>query len=329
VYAFGGGAGFDEKPEPHALYAAAYHHATSDEHEPNIIRHRMVDSAMLRIGANSHGESSVRMLRVVRRGDRHDARDLTVTCRFEGSFAEAFVDGHVEGLPPAEALKSLVYALARPHASAEIERFGLAICERLLTDYPRIARARVEIAEQPWNRLEMGGKAQGQAFLRGTPERQTAAITSNGTHVAVVSGIEHLTIMRTSGFAPTKRGTPSSDPSGVDDGLQALLVATLSARWTYTSPDVTFGPYRQGVRTAIVETFGCHAIRSVQHTLYRLADVVLSSYEEISDITLSLNELPYRPADLFRAGLENPDDLFVAHEAPTALVEVTVEREAV
>ena len=329
MHAFGCCAGLDEKPEPHTLDSAAYHNATSDEHEPHIIRHRMVDSAMLRIGANSHGESSVRMLRVVRRGDRHDARDLTVTCRFEGSFADAFVDGRSEGLPPGEALKSLVYALARQHATAEIERFGLALCERLLSDHPRIARARVEIGEQPWNRLEMGGKAQGQAFLRGTPERRTAAITSNGTHVAVVSGIEQLTIMRTSGFAPTERGAPTSDASGVDDGLQALLVATLSARWTYTSSDVTFGPYRQGVRAAIVETFGCHAIRSVQHTLYRIADVVLSSYEEISDVTLSLHELPYRPADLFRAGLENPDDLFVAYEAPTAVVEVTVEREPV
>ena len=48
---------------------------------------------MLRIGASSHGESQLRMLRVVRRGDRHDARDLTVACRFEGDFTEAFVEG--------------------------------------------------------------------------------------------------------------------------------------------------------------------------------------------------------------------------------------------
>ena len=281
---------------------------------------------MLRINANSHGESSVRMLRIVRRGDRHDARDLTVSCRFEGNFADAFVGGRAEGLPPGEALKSLVHAMARKHAGAAIERLGLGICERLLADHPRIARARVEIAEQPWNRLEMGGKAQGQSFLRGTPERRTAAVTSNGTHVAVVSGIDQLTLMRTSGFAPTERGAPATDASGLDDGLQPLLVATLAARWTYTSPDVTFDAYRQGVRTAIVETFGCHASRSIQHTLYRIADVVLSSYDEISDVTLSVHELPYRPADLFHAGLETPEDLFVAVEAPTALVEVTVER---
>jgi urate oxidase len=284
---------------------------------------------MIRIGASSHGESRVRMLRVVRRGDRHDARDLTVTCRLEGDFADAFVDGRSQGLVPSEALKSLVHATAREHASAEIEKFGLALCDRLFAGNGKLTRARVEIAEQPWSRLEVGGKAQGQAFQAASPERRTVAVTSNGSQVAVVSGIDQLTLMRTSGFAPTKRGAPASDASGVDDGLQPLLVATLTAQWTYSSADVTFGPYRQGVRSAIVETFGCHASRSLQHTLYRIAEVVLSSYEELTDVTLSVQERPYRPADLFSAGIDHPDrldDLFVAVEEPVGVVEVTVER---
>jgi urate oxidase len=282
---------------------------------------------MLRIGASSHGESRLRMLRVVRRGDRHDTRDLTVSCRFEGDFSQAFVEGTSAGLLPGEALKSLVQSTARQDGGAEIERFGLALCDRLLTGYPRVTRARVEISEQPWNRLEAGGKPQGQAFVNGTPERRTATVTSNGKQIAVVSGLEHLTIMRTSGLAPARRrSSDDADSSGRDDGLQRLLVATLAARWTYTSPDVTFDPYRQGVRNAIVETFGCHASRSLQHTLYGIADVVLSSYEEIHDVTLSVQERPYRPADLFNAGIENPDDLFVAIEEPVGIVEVTVER---
>ena len=97
------------------------------------------------------------------------------------------------------------------------------------------------------------------------------------------------------------------------------------ARWTYTSADVTFDPYRQGVRTAIVETFGCHARRSVHHTRRDRRRRALF-YEEIRDVTLSLLERPYRPADLFTAGMENPDDLFVAVEEPVGVVEVTVER---
>jgi urate oxidase len=283
---------------------------------------------MLRIGASSHGESHLRMLRVVRKGDRHDVRDLTVACRFEGDFSGAFVGTGTAGLLPGEPLKSLVHATARQHAGAEIERFGLALCDRLLTEHPRLTRARVEIVERPWNRLEVGGKPLGQVFLTGTPERRTVTITGNGQQVAVVAGIEDLTIMRTSGLAPARRrASDQRDPSGADDGLQPLLVATLSARWTYTSGDVTFDPYRRGVRAAIVETFGCQASRSVHETLYNIADVILSSYEEISDVTLTLQERPYRPVDLFTTGLENPDDLFVAVEEPVGVIEVMVERE--
>jgi urate oxidase len=265
------------------------------------------------------------MLRIVRRGDRHDPRDLTVACRFEGDFPDSFVDGRAEGMLPGEAVKNVVHATAREAGGGEIEPFGLALCDRFLSRYPQVSRVRAEISEQPWNRLDAGGKAQGQSFIAGSPERRTATITSNGRQVAVVSGFQHLTIMRSSGFGPARPAV--EDPGGLDDGLQRLLVATLSARWTYGSSDVTFGPYRQGVRAAAVETFGCHARRSVQHTLYAIADVVLASFAEIAEISLTAQERPYRPADLFRAGVENPDDLFVAVDEPLGIVEVTVERD--
>ena len=87
------------------------------------------------------------------------------------------------------------------------------------------------------------------------------------------------------------------------------------------------GNLSNGTMFPIVETFGCQASRSIQHSLYGIADVVLSSYQEIADITLSLHERPYRPVDLFTAGIENPDDLFVAVEEPVGVIEVTVERE--
>jgi urate oxidase len=278
---------------------------------------------MPRIGSSSHGESRLRMLRLVRRGDRHDPRDLTVSVRFEGQFGAAFEEGRTAGLVPGEALKNLVHATAREHGAAEIEPLGIALCARMLQGRPQITRARVEIAEQPWGRVEIGGKAQGQAFFAGPPERRTAMVTSNGSQLAVVAGLENLTLMRTAGFAPPQR-VRSDD--GMDDGLQRLLVATLAARWTYTSGDVPFGPYRQGIRTAIVETFAAHARHSVQQTLFSIADVVLASYQEIADVTLALHERPYRPADLFAAGLDNPDELFVAAEEPVGVVEVTVER---
>ena len=278
---------------------------------------------MPRIGSSSQGESKLRMLRVVRHGDRHDPKELSVSFLFEGDFAIAFREGRADRLLPGETLKNIVYRAARDYGAGEIEEFGLALADRVLSQHPAITRARVEITEAPWLRLDVGGRPQGQAFVAGTSELKTAAITSNGRKSSVVSGLSGLSVMRTAGFAPD---AADSQDDGRLDGLQRLLVADLSARWTYGSADVTFRTYRQGVRALIVETFARHATRSIQHTLYAMADLVLASYQEMAEVTFSVQERRYRPADLFSAGVDNPDDLFVAADEPVGIVEVTVER---
>ena len=145
----------------------------------------------------------------------------------------------------------------------------------------------------------------------------------------MVGGIAQLTVMRSAGFASTiRRPSELPDESGASDGLQPLLVGALAVRWTYTSGDITFGVYRQGVRNAVLETFAWHRSQSVQHLLYALADVVLATCAEIADVTLSFHERPYRPADLFTVGSENPDELFVVVDEPLGVVDVTVERSA-
>lgn len=277
----------------------------------------------LKIGASSFGESRIRMLRIVRRGERHDPRDLTVACRLEGGFSAAFEHGQAGAVPPGETLKNLVHATARAWDGAEIELFGLALCQRVLETNRAITRVRVEVEELPWDRVQVGGKPQGRVFLAGTSEARTAAVTSNGTQIAVVGGLQDLMLMRSSGFTPP--GRLPDDAAG--DVLQPLLVGALTARWTYNTPDVTFAVFRQGIRAAILEAAARHAARSVHHLLYAIGDLVLGSYQEISAVTLALRERPYRPADLFGAGIENPDEVFIAVDEPVDVVEVTMERE--
>ncbi|SRR6266851_1674126 len=278
---------------------------------------------MPHIHSSSYGESRLRMLRVMRRGDRHDPKDLTIALRLEGSFGAAFTGGDPALLLPGETIKNLVHRVARGQEHAVIEELGLAICARVLEHHSAIGLARVDLTEQPWARLDAGGKAQGQAFTPAGVERRTAAVSSNGTRVSVSAGLENLVLMRTGGFAPVARGRTSEEPTA--DGLQRLFIAALSARWSYLSGDIAFGPYRQGVRAAIVETFAWHKGRSVQETLYAIADVVLASYQEISEVTLSLQERPYRPVDLLELALDG-DALFIAHDEPVGLVEITVGR---
>src|SRR3954466_12974989 len=175
------------------------------------------------IHSSSYGESRLRILRILRRGDRHDPKDLTIALRFEGDFAAAFERGAAVGVPPGETVKNLVHRVAGEQDHAEIERLGLAICERILDQHPHIGLARVELTESQWARLEPGGKVQGQAFTPGGVERRTASITSNGSRVSVSSGIDNLVLLRTGGLAAPKRG--AADEEWTADGVQPLLIA--------------------------------------------------------------------------------------------------------
>ena len=256
------------------------------------------------------------MLRVLQRGDRHDPKDLTIGLRFEGP---------LETMVPGEAIKNLVHRVVREqeHAAAAIESLALAICAQVIERHPGIGLARVEIAEQPWARLDAGGKAQGQAFTPAGGERRTASVSSNGTRVSVAAGLDNLVLLRTGGFVPTVRGKPSDEARA--DGLQRLFIATLAARWAYTTGEIAFGPSRAGVRQAIVESFAWHKGPTIGATLEAIAEVVLASYHEISQVTLSLEERPYRPVDLLELSVD-ADALFVAHDAPVGTVEITVDR---
>ena len=284
---------------------------------------------MTRIAASSRGEARLRLLRLVRRGDRHDPRELTISFRLEGDFEPAFIEGRSDTLLPGEALKNLVYQTTREQGTRELEALGLALATEVLQRQPSLTRVRVELAEHPWQRLDAGGKAQSQAFLSGSSEQRVAFVTTNGTQTSVVAGIDHLTLMRSGGFAPTRRtASDIPDDTGASDHLQPLLVGALSARWTYTNGDVTFDVYRRAIRNAILESFAWHRSQSVQHLLYAIADVVLATCDEIADVTLTFHERPYRPADLFSVGAENPDELFLVAEEPIGTVQVTVERNA-
>lgn len=272
---------------------------------------------MINVHSSAYGESRLRMLRVLQRGDRHDPKDLTIGLRFEGP---------IDSVVPGEAIKNLVHRVVREqeHAASAIELLALAICAQILARHPDIGLARVEIAEQPWARLDAGGKAQGRAFTPAGVERRFAAVSSDGTRVSVSAGLENLVLLRTDGFVPTSRGRPEDEPTG--DGLQRVFVATLAARWAYASGDIAFVPYRAGVRQAIVDTFAWHKGPTSRATLTAIADVVMASYQEISQITLSLEEHPYRPVDLLELSIEG-DALFVVRDEPVGLVEITVDRD--
>jgi urate oxidase len=273
---------------------------------------------------NGYGKSGIRLVKVVRRGDLHDVQDLDVDVRFEGEFGRAYTDGDNTMVLPTDTMKNTVYALAREIAIEDVEPFGLGLTEHFLGSTPDVRQVRVDLAQRPWDRLVVGGKTQGRAFVRPSGERRTASVTRTRAEVTVEAGIRDLLVLKTSG-------------SGFEDFLvdgyttlketsDRLLATVVNASWTYTTSDVEFGLRWRGIRQAMLDAFAEHVSRSVQHTLHLMGRAALDICDDIAEIRLSLPNKHHLLVDLSAFGLDNPNEIFVATEAPYGLIEATIRR---
>jgi urate oxidase len=87
---------------------------------------------MARLASNSYGKARIRLVKVIRHGDRHDVKDLTVGVRLEGDFEEAHVAGDNRKILPTDTMKNTVYALAASLRIDQIEQFGISLVGHFL-----------------------------------------------------------------------------------------------------------------------------------------------------------------------------------------------------
>ena len=120
---------------------------------------------MPRITGSNHGESRLRMLRVVRRGDRHDPKDLTVSCRFEGAADASLEEPAGATVPRGGGQEPGARAPRARPAHGEIEPFGArhlrSVCSRRSSDQAwRASRSRSSLVAARHRRQGAGAGIQ-------------------------------------------------------------------------------------------------------------------------------------------------------------------------
>src|SRR3954451_13589827 len=101
-----------------------------------------------------YGKSRVRLVRVIRHGDRHDLKEMTVNIRFEGDFDSCYRTGDNSRILPTDTMKNTVYALAKDSSVATVELFAQHLVQHFLSNNPQASRVEVNIAEHLWNRID-------------------------------------------------------------------------------------------------------------------------------------------------------------------------------
>src|SRR5262249_11403262 len=232
------------------------------------------------LAGNNYGKSRVRVVKVTRHADRHDLVELIVNVQFEGEFDAVHTEGDNRAVLPTDTMKNTVYALARDWDGEQIEEFALVLARHFLGNNPQVSRARIEIAQNQWNR--MGGRA----FERGSEEKRTTAVTAAQRNIEIQSGVGNMIVLKTSGSAV--EGDKKDRYTNLKETSERILATAVTATWKYRNDSVAFGTCWRQAREAMLKTFVEQESTSVQRTAYTMGEAALQAVPEIAEIRLSL-----------------------------------------
>jgi urate oxidase len=280
---------------------------------------------MARLGENRYGKSRVRLSRITRHGDHHDFNEWTVEVLLTGDFETSFTASDNSKILPTDTMKNTVYFIARESKAATIEEYAKELGDYLLNNNPQVSKVSVKVLEKSWERLSADGATEPTTFKLGGPEKQTVlAVRAKGGAWSITSGIDGLTILKT---------TKSAFTGYIKDKLTTLKPATdrifgtsATVTWEYEAGSADYTAVRARVLAALLKEFAAHDSMSVQHTLFDMGKAALDASSEIARITLRMPNLHHLLADLSPFGQHNPNHIFVPIDEPHGSIEATIER---
>jgi len=269
-----------------------------------------------RLSWNRYGKSRVRLVRVRRTRDPHELVDLTIDVQLEGAFDAVYVDGDNSPCIATDTMKNTVYALARRDPIDHVESFAKRLADHFIAE-PAVSAVRISAIEHRWDRLAP------HAFVQPGGEQWTAAVTRDGAGTVITAGLTNLVVLKTTDSAFS--GFPRDEYTTLPETEDRILATAVTAAWTYRAGTTDFAA-RDRIRAALVETFAGHHSRSVQHTLYAMAEAALAACADVVSITLTMPNRHHLLVDLKPFGMDNPNEVFVATDQPFGLIEATITR---
>jgi urate oxidase len=280
---------------------------------------------MIELAENRYGKSRVRLMKVTRHDHGHDVSEWTVQVLLNGDFNSAHLDGDNSKILPTDTMKNTVYFIARSSSATTMEDFAKELADFLLSRNPQVSSAAITIESTMWKRLTVDHKPHPSAFMRGSAELQTTTVErAQNRPFEILSGLNNLTILKTtnSGFEGYIKDSLTTLPETKD----RILATAMRAAWRYTSPNINFDSVRSTIRETMLRTFANHESKSVQHTLYAMAESALEAVPEISDIEITMPNKHCLLVDLSRFGQDNPNQIFVPTDEPSGYIEARVVR---
>lgn len=281
---------------------------------------------MATLRENRYGKTGVRLMKVTREGAVHSIAEWTVRVLLEGEFTDVYLHGDNTDVLATDTMKNMVYAQANRSKARSMEAFAAELSTFLLERNPRVSAVEIHIESALWKRLTIDGAAHPHAFMKGSNELATANLRQTREGATLRCGIEEMVVLKTaqSGFVGFKRDELTTLPETTD----RLLGTAVAADWMYatTPSDAQALEWRDAVRESLLRTFALHESKSVQQTLYAMAEGAIEAVAAVTEMTLTMPNRHNLLVDLERFGQTNANEIFMPIDDPSGYIEARVTR---
>ncbi|KAL7413315.1 hypothetical protein BDY24DRAFT_389646 [Mrakia frigida] len=272
------------------------------------------------LSSNRYGKDKVRVCRVVRtpasEGSpaKQDVVEYVVRALLEGDVEESYTKADNASVVATDTVKNTVYILAKtsPHVLTP-ELFALHLALHFVTKYPHIHKSFVDIESLRWSRIDVEGLGpHPHSFLRDGEEKKIISVSVDSSAGkdkivgTVKSGLQDLLVLKSGGssFTGFFRDENTTLPE-VEDRIFSTSV-TLSYDFVLppnvpltidSLPEVDaalgFTKTAEAGRKTTLEVFATDDSASVQATLYKAAQTLLTVAPSVSSVSYSLPNKHY------------------------------------
>lgn len=276
------------------------------------------------LGKNAYGKNAINLSKIIRNGDVHDIKQISVNVALRGDFDTAHTLGDNSKILPTDTMKNTVYILAKEYFTDSIEGFGIYLANHFFSNNAQVKEVKIELTEYFWQRMQFDGKAHPHSFVNGGSEKHTATIIQNASSVTITSGIKDLLVLKTT--KSVFEGYIKDPFTTLPETSDRIFSTQCEATWLHESKNVDFVKSYADVRNILLKTFSEHHSLSVQQTLYAMGEAVLEQDASIVETSLIMPNKHHILFNMQPFGMENKNEVFMATDEPFGYITGTVKR---
>ena len=144
----------------------------------------------------TYGKDHVRVMRIDRKDNRHDVRELSVRAMLTGKFDSAFTDGDNSTSVATDTVKNIINVVARENIALDKELFCASVARKLLENYTEVDTVTVTGHETKWSRLMVDGQPHPHSFLLDSNGKPFAKVVATRAGMTTETGISAFTFMK-------------------------------------------------------------------------------------------------------------------------------------